>query len=243
MSNGRSYIGGCRLKRRYTGVTSPNVKLGCIVTRTAFNRRPALGVNHELGAIRRPHRMVTILGVLGDSCLSPVGGNGWTYTALDVRPSREAYATHRPFGENMAPVSVVAGDSTVPKRMLLLSFNENTQREVAPPLPALYRKRSPSGAHDSGMCETPSSAFVSRSAARCHPRAARRCPRLLAIRLERDALAVRGPDGKPIVLSSEGQPAHRARPGQIVDPDDLASLPSSVPNAMRLPSGRHARSS
>ena len=125
------------------------------------------------------------------------------------------YATHRPSGENIALVGSVEA-FTSPNRVAFRSLSENIQSDEMDPFVALNSRTSPSGDHDSGVCDVPGSGVVRRSAVPPIGRLPEYGGIALSIGLKRHAAAVGGPD-REAVVPFEREPPHRARTGQLVD--------------------------
>src|SRR5687767_10779498 len=72
------------------------------------------------------------------------------------------YATQRPSGEKTASIGVE--DCTPPKGTSSFSVSDDLRNDRPDPFVTLYRNTLPFGDQDSGTCEVPCSALVSRSA-------------------------------------------------------------------------------
>ena len=222
MSYGRSKRGGANWNGLGIGMASPKAKLGCVVTRTASNRATLPGDEQELGAIRRPYRMVTIVGVLGDLILRArrrkrlhVDRARWASLRGGIRHPSAVRRKHR--------AGQMSWPATRPHRSgRPFCLSTKTPRERSPhPCRRCTGSARHHGAHDSGMCETPSSAFVSRSAV---PVPSARCQKMPRSPSRSDWNATRwlsaDQTGNRLCPVLEREPSHRARPGQLVDPDD-----------------------
>ncbi len=202
-------------------MASPNVKLGCVVTRTASNQVTRARREHELGAIRRPHRMVTIFGVLRDLIL-----RARRWKRLNVH---RAQCPSLPRGiRHPAAVRRKHGAGQRGGRRLdrakangLSVFQRKHPERRRPALAGVVQEalaiRGP-------RFRNVRDSLVGLRQPLRRPGAVRALPEdaqvSLAIRLERDALAVRGPDGKPVVplsferhavASSSSRTARRSR--------------------------------
>ena len=193
----------------------------------------------ELGTIRRPHRMVPIVGILRDLIRRAGRRKRLDVDRDPVRPSREAYATQRPSGENTAPVR---GPATRRHRSgwHFLSFSENTHRVVAWPCRRCTASARHQAAHDSGICGP----LVGLRQPLRRPGAVRALPEdaqvAFAIRLERDALAVRGPDGKPVVPLSSTSAVALSSSQPVINPEaGLLAVVAAECDVLAV--GRHAR--
>jgi hypothetical protein len=71
------------------------------------------------------------------------------------------YATHRPSGRKVAPVSF--DECTPPKGAIVLSFSDSCHNEMSFPFATSNSSTSPY--HDCGTCDSPAAGFVSRSGA------------------------------------------------------------------------------
>src|SRR3954470_3454371 len=147
---------------RNTALGSLAAKLGSVVMFTTENalapgaatKYRALPSPDQNGLMPSPIRYTTSLS-----------GNGRTYTvvpkALLANDCTE-YATHRPSGENV-PFGSAFDRTSSNGAIFLLSCSVSVRSENCP-VRVLNRSVSPSGDHESGICASPRSAFVRRSA-------------------------------------------------------------------------------
>src|SRR5688500_12411358 len=149
-------------------------------------------------------------------------------------PSPAWYATHRPFGEKTALVGN-AEDVTSPKRDALRSGIEKVQSVVAESFIVLNKKTSWRGAQDSGTCDVPGSGRVNRSAG--PPSTG--CQKIARSPSRSDWKATRFPSADQIGRRLFPPNVSRRRellPARSYS-EIIASFPSFVSSAIRLPSG------
>ena len=175
-----------------TGSGLPNVRLGCVAMRTTIvwpgplrEKKSSFPSGDQSGW--KPFEI---------RFLAPVVGNGSTKSAKAAFLTM-AYATHRPSGEKAALGD--ADNCPMSKGVGVLSPTPEIQRVKEDPFLSENRKRSLFGTQASGIWDAPDSGLVSRSAApvpsaRCQID----CEITFPVRLERDSLGVRRPDGVAI---------------------------------------------
>ena len=146
----------------------------------------------------------------------PLGGSWWLTPAtagkgcteiVVVDPSVVAYATHRPSGENTAPVRV--DEWTSPKGVDFLSVSDSIHSDTSEPFVTLNSSVSPS-ATISGSWASPASGVVSRVRLASVDRLPEEAAVAVAIGLEHHAFTVRRPRRKPVVASAR-EGFHRRR--------------------------------